>query len=94
MRYIPAIAMSLIAASAGAAERSVELSVPGMSCPSCPFIVQSAIGTLDGVLEITTDAGTRTARVTYDDALVDLAAIRAASADAGYATTLLPEADQ
>ncbi|WP_306131934.1 cation transporter [Roseivivax marinus] len=83
----------LLAAPVAAAERSIELSVPGMSCASCPFIVQSAIGRLAGVFEVTTDSEARTARVTYDDAVVDLAAIREASAKAGYETTPVSEGE-
>ncbi len=65
-------------------ERTVSLSVPGMFCASCPFVVQAAIGEVEGVLSVTTDAEQRTALVVFDDAITDVDAIRAASANAGY----------
>lgn len=89
---LSAIAVALIAASpAIAAERSVNLSVPGMFCASCPFVVQAAIGKVDGVLAVITDVERRTAVVHYDDAVATVADITAASANAGYEAKAIAE---
>ena len=86
--YTAAILL-LSASTSFAEERSVNLSVPGMFCASCPFIVQAAIGEVEGVLTVTTDMDTRTARVRYDDAVANVDEITAASANAGYAATVI-----
>ena len=79
----------LIATASMAAERTVNLSVPGMFCPSCPFIVQAAIQEVDGVVSVAADAEQRTALVVYDDAVTTLEAITTASTNAGYEATLI-----
>lgn len=83
------LAFSLAAAPLLAAEQTVTFDVPGMHCASCPFIVQSAMSSVDGVLSVEADASTRTARVTYEDTRTDVPAIAAASAGAGYDATLV-----
>ncbi len=78
-----------------AEERSVNLSVPGMFCASCPFVVQAAIGEVDGVLSVTTDVDERTALVLYEDAVATIDEITAASTNAGYeATVIADDAEQ
>lgn len=89
-------AVSLLAAAPGMAEtRVADLSVPGMTCPSCPFVVQAAIGAVDGVSSVTTDLDAHRAQVTFDDAVTSIEAITSASANAGYeAEEILAGADQ
>ena len=70
---------AIIATATLAEERSVNLSVPGMFCASCPFVVQAAIQKVDGVISVATDVDERTALVVYDDALASPEAIAAAS---------------
>ena len=72
------------AAPVFAAEQTVTFSMPGMYCASCPFIVESAMGSVDGVVTVTADSGTRTALVVFDDAITTIDAISAASVSAGY----------
>lgn len=78
-----------IAGPSAAGEAIVRLSVPGMYCASCPFIVRSAIGAVEGVTSVTADIDTRTATVVFDDAVATIAAIAAASASAGYQATVV-----
>ena len=69
-RIAVVVTVALLAASSSLAEeRSVNLSVPGMFCASCPFVVQAAIGEVEGVLSVTTDVDERTALVLFDDAV-------------------------
>ena len=95
-RFAIATIIALLTASASIAQvRSVSLSVPGMYCASCPFIVQAAIGAVEGVQSVTADADARTALVLYDDAVASIEAITAASANAGYAASVIvSEPDQ
>jgi mercuric ion binding protein len=74
----------MAAAPVFAAEQTVTFSVPGMYCASCPFIVESAMGSVDGVTTVTVDSDTRTALVDFDDAMTTIDAISAASAAVGY----------
>lgn len=74
-----------------AAEQTVTLSVPGMYCASCPFIVESAIGDVEGVISVTADSSTRTAQVVFDDAIASVEAIESASTSAGYKAELVSE---
>ena len=83
------LALGLASAPLWAAEQTVTFDVPGMYCASCPFIVQSAMSSVDGVLSVEADSDTKTARVTYEDTLTDTATIAAASADAGYEAILV-----
>ena len=90
MRLLPAFALTLatLSAPAFAADRTVTFDVPGMYCASCPYIVQSAMQSVEGVLSVQTDLDTRTALVVFDDAIVTPEAIAAASAAAGYEAVL------
>lgn len=73
-----------------AAEQSLRLSVPGMYCASCPFIVEAAISKVDGVVSVQADADTKEALVVYDDAVTSVDDITFASASAGYDATPVP----
>jgi len=74
-----------------AAIQTVNLSVPGMFCASCPFIVQAAIGDVEGVQSVDTDLESRTAVVTYDDELTTIADIMFATAIVGYEAFLIED---
>ena len=80
----------MAAAPVFAAEQPVTFSVPGMTCASCPFIVESAMSGVEGVLTVSADADTRTALVIFDDAITNAEDIAFASTSAGYEAALLP----
>ena len=86
---IAAATLMLLNTAALAAEKTVKLSVPGMYCASCPFIVKSSISAVDGVLSVETILEDRTATVTFDDAITSLEAITTATANVGYESSLL-----
>ena len=75
---------AMLGVPALAEERIVNFSVPGMFCASCPYVVQAAMGSVDGVLSVTADAEKRTALAVFDDAVTGVEAIGAASTNAGY----------
>lgn len=76
------------ASAAFAAEKTVKLSVPDMFCASCPYMVKQAISAVDGVKAVEATIDDRSATVTYDDAAATLEAIRKATADIGYPSTV------
>jgi copper ion binding protein len=60
------------------------LSVPDISCDHCQRTIESALGRLPGVGTAAVDVAARTVRVTYDEAAVTPATIRATLAEEGY----------
>jgi len=79
----------MAAAPVFAAEQTVTFSVPGMTCASCPFIVESAMSGVEGVIQVSADADTRTALVVFDDAITSTEDIAFASTSAGYEAELV-----
>ncbi len=82
-------ALAALAIPALAAEQTATFSVPGMTCASCPFIVQSAMSSVDGVSSVEPSLESKTARVVYDDEKTTLDAIALASKNAGYVAELI-----
>ncbi|OZA30084.1 MAG: mercuric transport protein periplasmic component [Hydrogenophilales bacterium 17-61-9] len=67
-----------------AAQKTVTLGVPGMTCGACPITVKKAISRVDGVKQTEVDFDKRQAVVTYDDAKASVDQIMQATANAGY----------
>ena len=80
--------LALIATPALAAQQTVTLAVPGMSCAACPITVKKALTRVDGVARADVDYDKRQAVVTFDDTKIDVAKLTRATADAGYPSTL------
>ena len=78
----------LVSTGLMAAEKKVKLSVPGMTCASCPYIVKGAINMLDGIKSVEATMEDLSATVTFDDEVTNLAEIREATANVGYPSTL------
>ena len=79
----------MISTVAFAAEKTIKLSVPGMTCASCPYIVKGAINMLDGIKSVEATMDDLSATVTFDDAVTSVAEIRQATTDVGYPSTLI-----
>lgn len=88
--FVVALLLTLFTLPAAAGEKAVKLSVPGMFCASCPYVVRAAIGQVEGVKTVTADVETRTASVVFDDTVTSLDVILSATANAGYPSTLVP----
>ena len=86
-----AMAFAMLATPALAGERTVTFDVPGMYCPSGPYIVQSAMQSVDGVISVQADSDTKTATVVFDDEIATIKAIELASEEAGYDAFLIEE---
>ena len=87
---ISALILALATSTAMADPKTVTLSVPGMTCPVCPLTVKQALGNVEGVSAVDVDFDRREATVTFDDAQTGPGALRAATAGAGYPSTLKP----
>ena len=72
------------AAPALAAERTVTLAVDNMTCELCPPIVKKSLARVPGVAKTDVSAERHTATVVFDDQKTTLAALVAATTNAGY----------
>lgn len=74
--------------TAQAAEsKTVVLDVPGMTCKFCPITIRKALEKVPGVIDAKSDYESKTATVVFDPAQTDVAALTAATANAGYPST-------
>lgn len=64
--------------------KTVTFTIEKMTCATCPITVRKAMEKIDGVLSVTTDYESRTAKVVFDPAKAKLDMIAKASTDAGY----------
>ncbi|CAM3555873.1 MAG: cation transporter [Thalassospira sp.] len=74
-----------------AADQTIKLSVPGMNCASCPYMVEQAISKVDGIKTVEATMDDRTATVIFDDDLTTASEIQAATASIGYESTIIQD---
>ena len=67
-----------------ASDQTVLLAVPGLSCAVCPITVKKALLKVKGVKTVQVDLDSRKARVNFDDARTNIAALIHATTVAGY----------
>ena len=80
-----AVATALSAAgTATAADKTVTLAVDNMYCSACPHIVKQSLTRVTGVKTAAVFYEKKTATVTYNDQKTTLAALTAATTQAGY----------
>jgi len=80
--------LALFGLPALAAEQTVTLSVPGMTCAACPITVKAALNRVEGVQNVDVSYKHLEARVTFEDAQTSIAALIEATKNAGYPSTL------
>jgi len=85
---LAAVLAALFSGPLLAAQKTVTLGVPGMTCGACPITVKKAITRVDGVILAKVDFDKRQAVVTYDDAKADVEKIMQATANAGYPSSI------
>lgn len=71
-----------------AAPKTVTLSVPDMTCATCPITVRKALSRVPGVSRVDARLETKQAVVTFDDEKTSVEALTAATANAGYPSTV------
>ena len=80
---IVAVGLS-ISGAAMAAEQTVKLAVANMYCDACPLTVQKSLSAVSGVSKVAVSFKDKTAVVTFDDVKTNVAALTAATTNAGY----------
>ncbi len=66
------------------AEKSMDISVAGMTCNHCKMSVESALKTLDGVTSAEVDLAANKVAVEFDDSKVSFDDLKKAIEEAGY----------
>jgi mercuric ion binding protein len=88
-KFVVAIALGVVlTAPAWAADKTVTLSVSGMTCAACPVMVKKALNKVDGVQKAEVSYEKKEAVVTYDDAKTSVEALTKATEAAGYPSEL------
>ena len=77
-----------LSAPVWAATQTVTLSVPSMTCATCPITVKVALSKVEGVIEAKVTWEPKEAVVTYDDTKTTPAALTEATENAGYPSTV------
>ena len=83
------VSLMLVSPGINAAEKTIRLSVPGMTCASCPYIVRQSILDIEGTKTVTATMEDRSATVTFDDEVTNITKITAATANVGYPSSLI-----
>jgi mercuric ion binding protein len=78
----------LASPTADAAEKTITLAVLGMDCAACPIIVKSSLEAVPGVEKVVVSLADKKAVVTFDDQQTTPLALMAATAHAGYPSSL------
>ncbi|MCC7003091.1 MAG: mercury resistance system periplasmic binding protein MerP [Gemmatimonadaceae bacterium] len=90
MKFLRSAAAFLlvIATAAWVAPKTVTLSVPGMTCATCPITIKKALVKVPGVTHVEVSYEALEAVVTFDDATTSTDALIKATRDAGYPSTV------
>ena len=79
-----------LSAPAWAVTQTVTLSVPGMTCASCPITVKKALNKVEGVENIEVNLEKKEAVVTFDDAKTTVETLLEATKNAGFPSSVRP----
>lgn len=84
------IALGVLLTAAWITPKTITLSVPGMTCATCPITIKAALKKVPGVTDVTVSYERLEAVVTFDDARTNTDALIKATTDAGYPSTVKP----
>jgi mercuric ion binding protein len=87
-RLALAIVFSSLASVAMAKTQKVTLNIPTMDCATCPITIKTALVRVPGVSSAKVSYKKREAVVVFDDEKTSIAALKKATADAGYPAML------
>jgi mercuric ion binding protein len=87
-KLFAALALAAVVAPVWAATQTVTLSVPGMTCASCPITVKHALSKVEGVSKTDVSFDKRQAVVTFDDAKTN---VRSDQGDRGRGLSVQPQ---
>ncbi|MHB1187854.1 mercury resistance system periplasmic binding protein MerP [Thiobacillus sp.] len=85
---ILAAVLVALSSPALAAQKTVTLAVPGMTCAACPITVKKALTRVEGVTRAEVDYDKKQAIVTFDGARVSVNQLSRATAEAGYPSSI------
>lgn len=85
---VAVVVLSLCCSLGYAAEKTVTLSVPEMTCAVCPITVKKSLTGVNGVDKVKVNFEHKTATVTFDDKTTNIDALTNATKDVGYSSTL------
>src|SRR3546814_4829690 len=88
-KLLVVVALTRLTTPVWAATETVTLSVPTMDCPVCPITVKKAITKMPGVSQVQVSFDERLATVTFDDSKTTVDALKNATANTGYPSTLM-----
>lgn len=86
-RFVVALALGAalgLPAAASAAEKTVVLSVPGMTCEACPIAVRKALEKVPGVSKVKATFEPKEAVVTFNDEKTSVEALLEATKRVGF----------
>lgn len=78
------VMLLLVASPALADEQKTSLALKNMTCPSCNYMVKSALMKVDGVKSAKVSFEKKTAYVTFEDSKATIAALIKATTNAGF----------
>nr|AEP25437.1 MerP [Aeromonas sp. ND1] len=87
-KLFASLALAAVVAPVWAATQTVTLSVPGMTCASCPITVKHALSKVEGVSNTDVSFDERQAVVSLDDAKTSVQKLTKATTDAGYPSSV------
>lgn len=88
LRNAALVAILALASSGAWAMKTVTLSVPDMSCSTCPIQVKKALSRVPGVSNAMASLEQKDAVVTYDESKTNVEALMKATADIGFPSTV------
>jgi periplasmic mercuric ion binding protein len=77
-----------VACTAASAAQTVTLSVPGMTCSTCPIQVKTALSRVPGVSAASASLEKKEAVVTFDERRTNVEALRNATAGIGFPSSV------
>lgn len=87
-RWMMTGAALLLVSPGWAAQQTVTLSVPGMTCATCPITVKKALTRVDGVIDVKSNLAKRETTVIFDNTRVKVDVLTRATREAGFPSTV------
>ena len=85
---LAAFSLPISPAVQAATTKTVTLDIQHMTCGTCPITVKYALKKVPGVIDASADFASKTATVSFDPDKTGIAALTAATANAGYPATV------
>lgn len=87
-KWMMTVAALLLVSPVWAAQQTVTLSVPGMTCATCPITVKKALTRVEGVIDVKSNLAKRETTVVFDNTRVKTEVLTRATKEAGFPSTI------